>query len=239
MNYIKCPKCQAEIEEDSYFCDQCGVELHICPSCGVLGKGKRCTRCGKPLVAKKDAGTIPPTPAAVPSDPIAKSTVPIDQPVINNNPVTTTQPTGDVQPPVAQVSTFTPQPAANDTADGGFGSTNASATVRPGSPAPPQTPNSTPPGHLVCQNPPIRLLVTDVLIGRREGGYASVFGVHGMVSGRHAAISQSPSGEWQVTDLGSTNGTFINGAPLKPNVPANIHVGDTLTFANLDFQVTP
>ena len=81
--------------------------------------------------------------------------------------------------------------------------------------------------------------MTDVIIGRSTGGYAHVFGQHGMVSGRHASISSSPSGEWQVTDLGSTNGTKVNGTFIEPNIPVIIHVGDIISFANLDFQVTP
>lgn len=36
---VNCPKCRVEIESDSYYCDQCGVELYICPQCHVFGKG--------------------------------------------------------------------------------------------------------------------------------------------------------------------------------------------------------
>lgn len=220
MNFIKCSKCQAEIEEDSLYCDQCGVELFVCSSCGTLGKGKRCTRCGQPLVAKKDAKISPVT-----------TSVPTDTP-IPHTPMSTT----DVQKVFNDVLSPS-QTAATIPSDAP--ASGASSTIRPGAAPQPAAPDPTPPGHLVCQNPLLRLLVTDVLIGRREGGYASVFAVHGMVSGRHAAISRTPSGDWQVTDLGSTNGTRLNGIPLQPNVPVVIHVGDTLSIANLDFQVTP
>ena len=220
MNFIKCPKCQAEIEEDSLYCDQCGVELFVCPSCGTLGKGKRCTRCGQPLVAKKNAMSSPASaasPAITPPPASPTSTTDIHK--LFNNTATSAPVVSPAQPAQPETST--------------------SATVRPGETPKPATPKSTPPGHLVCQNPPLRLLVTDVLIGRREGGYASVFAAHGMVSGRHATLNQTPNGDWQVTDLGSTNGTRLNGTPLAPNVPTVIHVGDTLSIANLDFQVTP
>lgn len=43
---INCPKCKAEIEPDSLFCDQCGQEIFFCRSCGRVGKGRRCTVCG-------------------------------------------------------------------------------------------------------------------------------------------------------------------------------------------------
>lgn len=43
---IICPKCKAEIEADSWYCDQCGFELRFCSRCGKPGKGNRCTFCG-------------------------------------------------------------------------------------------------------------------------------------------------------------------------------------------------
>jgi len=95
------------------------------------------------------------------------------------------------------------------------------------------------PGHLVCRNPQLRLYIDDVIIGRREGGYASVFAAFGMVSGRHAQISRSSSGGWQVMDLGSTNGTRLNGQPLLPNNPVAFWVGDTISFADIDFEAVP
>lgn len=43
---INCPKCKAEIDADSRFCDQCGQEILYCSDCGRPGKGQRCTTCG-------------------------------------------------------------------------------------------------------------------------------------------------------------------------------------------------
>jgi len=43
---INCPKCKAEIDTDSHFCDQCGQEIFYCSRCGRPGKGQRCTTCG-------------------------------------------------------------------------------------------------------------------------------------------------------------------------------------------------
>lgn len=52
---MKCYNCKSEIEDDSWFCDQCGAKLYICPDCRIPGKGvgKRCGKCGKPLVEAK------------------------------------------------------------------------------------------------------------------------------------------------------------------------------------------
>jgi predicted component of type VI protein secretion system len=38
------------------------------------------------------------------------------------------------------------------------------------------------------------------------------------ISSRHARLNRTPGG-WQITDLGSTNGTFLDGKKLAPNVP--------------------
>lgn len=52
-----CPYCKIDIENDSYFCDQCGQEILICPHCNKVGKGKRCVHDGTTLVtARTKAG---------------------------------------------------------------------------------------------------------------------------------------------------------------------------------------
>ena len=54
---MKCPSkpCEAEIDDDSLFCDQCGKELRRCPVCGKLSVGKFCNVHGKPTVALREA----------------------------------------------------------------------------------------------------------------------------------------------------------------------------------------
>ncbi|MCG5054213.1 MAG: sigma 54-interacting transcriptional regulator [Myxococcales bacterium] len=54
-------------------------------------------------------------------------------------------------------------------------------------------------------------------VGRRpsaEGGAATWTLAHRRASGRHARISWQPEG-WFITDLGSTNGTLVNGRPIR------------------------
>lgn len=48
---IICPKCKEEIEERSYYCDQCGQALLYCNRCGRVGIGRRCTNCGGMMVS--------------------------------------------------------------------------------------------------------------------------------------------------------------------------------------------
>jgi serine/threonine protein kinase len=49
---------------------------------------------------------------------------------------------------------------------------------------------------------------------------------HSDVSRRHASLEQTSTG-WQITDLGSTNGTFIEGNKLLPNIPEPLQPGKT------------
>lgn len=50
------------------------------------------------------------------------------------------------------------------------------------------------------------------------------------VSGFHAEIRQRDGGLY-LTDLDSTNGTFINERPLSPHIPEILHPGDEIRFA--------
>ena len=51
---IICPKCKEEIEERSYYCDQCGQALLYCNRCGRVGIGRRCTNCGGLMASPVD-----------------------------------------------------------------------------------------------------------------------------------------------------------------------------------------
>ena len=179
---VKCPKCRCDIEADSFFCDQCGAELYICPQCKVFGRGKRCTQCGTELVKASEFNGSAVEPQAQQAQ----------------------QPQGQSQ--------------------------QVQGTQRPVT--------GGQPGHLVAPMYQIRLgLAPGVIIGRR-GSYASVFAPFGDVSGNHARIDQNGN-QWTVTDIGSTNGTFVNGIQLQPNVPQVIQIGDTIRFSTLEFKVDP
>lgn len=66
-----------------------------------------------------------------------------------------------------------------------------------------------------------------------------MFAGQGYVSGSHARLQFNASGELELVDLGSTNGTFVNGIQLAPNVPKVICIGDSVKFANLEFKAEP
>lgn len=60
-----------------------------------------------------------------------------------------------------------------------------------------------------------------------------------LCSRRHAAFSRSEDGSTSVTDLGSTNGTYVNGVRLQ--APQPLARGDWITLGNetLELSVTP
>ncbi len=53
------------------------------------------------------------------------------------------------------------------------------------------------------------------------------------ISRNHAQIAQTQDGGFCLSDLGSTNGTFINGKKLKENTYYKLAIGDELTFGDI------
>ena len=49
-DFIQCPSCKENIENDSCFCDQCGQQIFVCSLCGRVGGGKRCIFDGKEMI---------------------------------------------------------------------------------------------------------------------------------------------------------------------------------------------
>lgn len=53
------------------------------------------------------------------------------------------------------------------------------------------------------------------------------------ISRNHAMIQYTDAGDHYLIDLGSSNGTFVNGR--RVNIPVTIHDGDTITFGQTEF----
>lgn len=236
-----CPKCKQLIEDDSWFCDQCGTELMVCPSCRTIKRGMTCNQCGTKLVTAKafaqNGGSVkdPTTPPVGNTQNVG----PTQTPNVNQSP--------NSQPPSGFVGQHTPNTGQSMPNTGQqvvtpgqpIADMNTDRTMRPGAtppPPPPRQPQAKP-GHLVCQNPSIRLGIGDGAIIGRRGSYAQVFAGQGYVSGNHARLQYNASGQFEIVDLGSTNGTFVNGQQLAPNMPRVVNVGDIVKFANLEFAV--
>ncbi len=93
------------------------------------------------------------------------------------------------------------------------------------------------PDHLVCLTSNLRLgLSHDAIIGRK-GSYGSAFQGFSSISGLHARLIQTGD-VWEIEDIGSSYGTFINGEELERNKPKRIKVGDIIKFADIEFKVT-
>lgn len=206
-----------------------------------------CNQCGTKLVTAKafaqNRGSVkdPTTPPVGNTQNVGPSPTPN----VNSNPIPQ-PPTGFVGQPMPNTGQHTPntgQPMPNTgqqvvTPGQPIADMNSDRTMRPGAtpPPPPRQPQAKP-GHLVCQNPSIRLGIGDGAIIGRRGSYAQAFAGQGYVSGNHARLQYNASGQFEVVDLGSTNGTFVNGQQLAPNMPRVVNVGDIVKFANLEFAV--
>ena len=59
-----CVFCSGSIDDDSFYCDQCGKEILMCPECGRSGKRKVCTFDGTALVPVK-SGSVASSPTVV------------------------------------------------------------------------------------------------------------------------------------------------------------------------------
>ena len=60
-------------------------------------------------------------------------------------------------------------------------------------------------------------------------------GAQAGVSRRHSRLLRQ-AGQWFVEDLGSTNGTFINGVKIPPNQATLINAGDKLRFGQIEVE---
>ena len=99
-----------------------------------------------------------------------------------------------------------------------------------------QAPVSSVPGELgLTREDGTRIMLADGVneVGREAGLGVSLVG-ESSVSRRHAQIEKRGS-ELYLTDLGSTNGTFVNGA--KISTETKVQVGDVLQFGSVRVRV--
>lgn len=113
--------------------------------------------------------------------------------------------------------------------------------VEPAQPEQPRTGTYTPPAmpvDLYCAAMNITIpLIHGAVIGRTNGNYTALLGQCIYISGTHASLGQDAAG-WTITDLGSRNGTKVNGVECVPHQPARINVGNIVRIANFyDFVV--
>ena len=73
-----------------------------------------------------------------------------------------------------------------------------------------------------------------VTVGRNDDNRITISDAS--ISGHHALLEVLPDALF-VTDLGSTNGTMLNGKKLLEGTPTAVHEGDQLTFGALQYRV--
>ena len=57
---MRCLYCKEIIDDDSFYCDQCGQKLFFCPDCKVLQRGTECPICGATLIGGKEFFSLSP-----------------------------------------------------------------------------------------------------------------------------------------------------------------------------------
>ena len=262
---VKCPFCGKEIESDSYYCDQCGEELKCCPAGHGFKKGKICGTCGQPLVLAKDvAGGGASTGNAPASSGMGSGAQPtspngsyVGQPggmqpsqggsYAGQSAPNTAQgyannPSGGNQYSQAGSQQTSGQPFNNPSSYNTTPGVSPQATVPPVQPAADRTVRPGPPvaepTSLMSARLGVAIALRDgAVIGRRTGDYIHVFASQGYVSGTHARLQRNGAGQWEVVDLDSTNGTFVNGNRIPPHQPVPIKIGDKVAFYDSDFVV--
>lgn len=166
---MKCPFCKAVIDDDSWFCDQCGKELKFCPECRQPKRGTECPACGADLVnAQAFFDKKPDPPKPEPQQPEPKKSEP--QKAVQEKAVPT-----------------------------------------------------------ILEGNGLKLALKEGVFGRTTGIYPE-FSNQIYISGRHGEL-RCDNGQWQIRDLGSHNGTFVNGVKLTPNSWTELHLGDQVKIA--------
>ncbi|MCM1021552.1 MAG: FHA domain-containing protein [Muribaculum sp.] len=85
------------------------------------------------------------------------------------------------------------------------------------------------PTRLVCSKYGMEIRLRDnAVIGRTTGDYVGVFGKCNYISSTHAILKRTSKG-WSITDMGSTNGTTVNGVKCRPTL--NFGMGDKVCLA--------
>lgn len=91
---------------------------------------------------------------------------------------------------------------------------------------------------LVSQNPGERIVINitknEFVIGKKRDMVDGLI-ADGKVSRTHCLVEKKENG-CRIVDLGSTNGTFVNGNRLQPRCPHPLRPGDMVRIANVTFR---
>ncbi|MEP0815214.1 MAG: FHA domain-containing protein [bacterium] len=122
------------------------------------------------------------------------------------------------------------QAASQDASDGGGRETEAAAAES----------ETIPSGwRLVCTSremPPIELPMGATVLGRKAGKCDVVISGDGYISGAHAKIDVREDGIF-ITDLGSTNGTYVGSEQLPPNAERALAEGESVMLGETELRL--
>jgi len=243
----RCPKC-GEASTDADYCSECGAAM-------TAGTGGAIGASAAPSAAPDAVHTTPAADAAGAAavqlcpvcgearpGPLARYCDTCRYDFVTATPFSTQPPPGTV----AGEASASASPAAS----GDVSPRPASAAPQAIAPAPAPSPDTRLRWELLAQvdetlrkpEDPVptdhseRLFSLDHgdhLIGRRSDGA----GIHPEIvipdpgiSRRHARLLRRPDGGLALVDLGSMNGTRLNGAPVEPNVIVTLAEGDEVTL---------
>lgn len=95
--------------------------------------------------------------------------------------------------------------------------------------------------RIIAMNAPSRIEITvnkdEFILGKKSDSVDGVISFNKMISRIHCKINKI-NGQYTITDLQSSNGTYVNKARLQPNQPRQLKNGDIIRLANSDFQVS-
>ena len=95
---------------------------------------------------------------------------------------------------------------------------------------------------IITKTPTLKLQHDDLILniksgdvlGRTTGAHDGALADFKVISSRHAEVRLSDN-KWIITDLGSTNGSFLNNQKLDADSDYEIHDGDIVKLANISF----
>jgi hypothetical protein len=215
-----------------------------CPQCGTqnLPGMAYCEHCGSPL----ETPETPQSPAAaVEADAGAAEAIAQAQAVLDQLPADTFD--TDAAP---AADAGTPTPAGADSADAPADTAAPQVDPTPATPVAPVqgTAPAAPVLTILFATGGQHEVTTDITnVGRSDvaqnwhpeldlipfGGAAPDLGVS-----RHQARIQRTGDTFSITDVGSTNGTFVNGKALEYNQPVDLHDGDSVAFGAFNAKLT-
>ena len=94
--------------------------------------------------------------------------------------------------------------------------------------------------HITAMNAPRRVEISvtkdSFVIGKKAELCDGIVDFNNMISRKHCQINRQGN-HYTITDLQSSNGTYVNGVRLQPNKSFPIENGDIIRLADSDFQV--